>query len=431
MAQTLQNVHVIGSLDPSVRTSLASDVALVADAGRADALLVDGSVTAIDAERVKSSLDAAKPVVILQPTDAQLAMLGELTGGRLVGKLGAVAVARDPSGFYRAATSPIGEVKAVDNVEGGELIAPSPSAPSVAQLLSSVAPPTPLLGASDVGLLPPEGATFGQATYVVPVSLNIGQVPPGVYNYGSKIQALQTSIIYNFYVYWVDGQGTPYYLVLMRQDLNMGVGQIVANEEHARGWWQYLAWTSVASVGSGSRVSLLGTSPSAGDNTSGVNVEVYLKQNVPGGTGSQKFTVAHGVQLSLPGWTVENVTQLPTALPAWHFHQTTPWDPSTQPLTTWNYFYKGTTSKPAAEQLKPLPAISTSQLVTSVYAWWKVEGPRGARFSATFDTRQDFIFLVTPPGANTGQYGLWGICAYPIAYGVNLDLGTLAQPVGQ
>ncbi len=99
-------------------------------------------------------------------------------------------------------------------------------------------------------LVPPLGATWGQAS-----SDTTFNTSPMSWNDDSVMNGSQTgsaALQNQFYVYWVDGVSTPYYIALQRQTLAFAPGSLLARATNSYGFFQYLtSITNTVTDGSG------------------------------------------------------------------------------------------------------------------------------------------------------------------------------------
>lgn len=109
--------------------------------------------------------------------------------------------------------------------------------------------PSPALP-TDNQLVPPLGATWGQAS-----SDTTFNTSPMSWNDDSVMNGSQTgsaALQNQFYVYWVDGVSTPYYIALQRQTLAFAPGSLLARATNSYGFFQYLtSITNTVTDGSG------------------------------------------------------------------------------------------------------------------------------------------------------------------------------------
>src|SRR5262245_49036571 len=107
------------------------------------------------------------------------------------------------------------------------------------------APTTGVVGDASQGLIPPSKGTFGVSTVVTPLPAvqqtaagpGGGQPEITVTNPG---QTLSGQVQNEYYVYWVDGEDPPSYVVIWRQLLSfnaVGDGQYLANNGNCRGYF--------------------------------------------------------------------------------------------------------------------------------------------------------------------------------------------------
>jgi hypothetical protein len=425
-------VTVLGSLSPEAQQDLASDVELVPDAQQAQAILVDGSLSAIDEARLTQAL-ASKPVVIVKPTAAQLATIGKLTGVGVGDAMDAIAVVRGASGEYRTAVSSRGSAQPIADDDAPVAAGGGASAaPSVAALLQHVAPPPLLRAGFPDMLIPLEGAQFGRTQLSFSGSANPPQiVPRESRSWASRFQYNTVSANFDVYVYWVDGESPPYYRVIIRQQVTFSPGRVTANVDHTRGFLQCLGRSSLSRVeaSSGGRLRLEARSPSTGEAESQIGGQMVLIANVQGGMGPTIFNYSASGPVGAggsSGWTV--AAGVAPGLPDWIFHATTPWNPQQNPdLRDWNIFYEGTSRKPQSEMIKPFPAQCASEYVATTFAVYRLDGPRTPMvLTFSFEYYHQLLFLLTPPGSNTSQYAMRRPASMFFSPRFSLDLAQIA-----
>jgi hypothetical protein len=436
MANSMVDVEVHGEVRPELEASLAGHVNLVTGGGTAPALLIDGERGGYDEAGAREALEAGRVLVLLRPTEAQLGDVASLTGATAPDTAMAVSVSRDGSGGYRLAVVP--EARVVDSrtvSEDGEPQAEVAAQRSVVSPGSVVArlagggpaapaepAPGKLLGLGDgPSLLGPEGSYSGYSEIHMPFQAGIACVGNDFKRYVGSCQYLDSRATSTFFVYWVDGATPPHYVVVLRQRLHFGAGNLVANDIHIRGYGMYVAKSELRDMrASSGQVHFIGASPETGRNVAAVREEMRLTRDLPGGKGIANAVVEEGTQLTLPDWTVFNRSSPARGMAAWEFVQANTLAGLSGRALTDNLF--------DGQVVRDYPAISKSTLTATTYASWHVTG--GPRVTLYFglELLQNFMILAVGGLRSVDCRGGW---LGTVATGLqpfSLDLAAIAKP---
>lgn len=245
---------------------------------------------------------------------------------------------------------------------------------------TSAATPQPL--SDNNQLVPPLGATWGLATSSTrdntsAMSWSDDKTMGGGPQTGSATSQNQ------FYVYWVDGGSTPYYVVVLRQSLGFAPGTLLAKQQASYGFFQYLTRvTNTVADGNGNPfasgvATLLDYSPTTFTPSPGQNPPVTICEPMVlltvqnGRKAPTQFNASDSETVSLPDWGIADATQgLSQALT---FHQVTGWDPTAKPPSAWPSFYLDLFD--ASDNVKAPPSASSGSLALNVLSAWRFTVP--------------------------------------------------------
>jgi hypothetical protein len=336
-------------------------------------------------------MEIRQPEVIVNPTEAQLAEVAAMTGVSVSSSAVAVAVQPSASGGYRLGVVPAHApaVTEVVSEEGPEPIATESVLPEVSPADAIAMLSEPVLLAGDGGSLHGPPRSFWGSRDIDLSLMRFLEVPPHELREGviRGPQGFVSTCTSTFYVYWVDGESPPHYIVILRQHATFRVGDMVADDARIRGFGMFSARTDVRNVGASTGlVGLLETSPTTKDprGTAQVRVVVRMTQDVQGGRDIAPATMQEGYQLALDGWTAYDRSSPPN--PRWEFAQDNTLGDGLAGRQLTNFHFN-------ENDVLPFPPITTSGLQARTYAVWRVGGGRDATFSFDLQLQQHFMML--------------------------------------
>ncbi|MGY4646855.1 hypothetical protein [Mycobacterium sp. URHB0021] len=230
--------------------------------------------------------------------------------------------------------------------------------------------------------MPPLGATWGLATSST--SYTTGAMSWSDDSaMGSATQTGSATLQNQFYVYWVDGVSTPYYVVVLRQTIGFAPGALLARQQGSYGFFQYLTRVvNTVTDGNGSQfapgiAALLDYSPKAftpepqQNPVVTINEPMVLLTAQNGRKVPTQFNASDTETISLPDWGIANATQgLSQALT---FHQVTGWDPTAKPPSAWPTFYLDLFD--ISDNVTSPPSASFGSLALNVLSVWSLAVP--------------------------------------------------------
>jgi hypothetical protein len=343
----------IGDLLGEVATGLSDDLNLVEFSGSLDGtsgVVVDGtSKNAVDLEQLRELADAGGIMAAVWPDPSLRSRLIELTGQGPASDVVMFAARKPPGGAYRFEV--IGPVT-VTTLAPGEAPSNSEIKGSVAECgarlasfvdVADVAPPTP------PSLLPPS-SYLACAASTSPVVWNLGAGQPWTApypafggNFDDKVvrtnnqQIAGTYIENTFYIYWVNGQATPEYVVILQQRGTVALGNpnSPSGNSSSEGYFQ-----CQFSVGPNTLQAQAVDVPTSAieplSNSGGgftLQVPMQLWDNATNGTSTFQATDSAAAWSSTAGWDVQN--QSTSQVGSWIFHQTGGWDPTVDEVSSW------------------------------------------------------------------------------------------------
>lgn len=434
------DADVSGTIRPEVAARLGAHVNIASGSTAHTTALIDGQAGDYNSADVRGAIDANKVVVLIEPTDSQLADLGDLTGVSASSGVRAVAVARDARGVARLSalgtleTSAPLEVDDESTTSPGEAPADVAGAAesvrpllkgasdfslgaSISQLVKAVAPAKPGLLRAQTELNGPDGAYAGIATVYHPMSGRIACVGDDAKSpYAGRCQDFSAVGDNSFHVFYNDGAREPHYVVILRQRLTFNAGNLHTDLPGCRGYFMYGAQSSIHDVAShGSGVRLVATSPDTGAAQATVRQDMSLTQEVQGGTAVRNTTVAEGTALTLPDWTVTNRSVPASAIARFDFQQT-----NLNMGDVLNSVFAD------AWRVKDLPAISKGTLSATTYAVWNIMGNKRPILTGTLQLNQRFMIVANRDVWHRHKNSAWWIEHWqPV--GFRLDLAQIAR----
>lgn len=415
-----------------------------------DAVVLDSTASAGD---LSGLLDSGKTVVFTQMSAAQTEALRALLGASPAGSFDGLAVTRRQAApGYHCCLIPSGKptAAAISN-EFGASAASVPASPGTVPSFAdriAVAIQASREGAEaslttagvGQGLIPPPGATFGQTGFSA-TPTNWGVQNTGDKTAGNSTQNATTTANFAFYVYYVDGENVaPYYIVIFKQTGTFSPGNMIANNNNSKGFFQITgevksAVTQTSGAAFPGGVSIVWHSPSASGSNS--SVPVYIQEfsmileadDGQGGTTPTAFTPQEQAGIYLQDWGCQD--NINGINPDWLFHQVTLFDPT---VNTFNTFSDWWSSVYNSNNVDAPPALSTSALTYETLNVWTFDaslintsGPNGRGLAVEFSGSwsQGLAFLDNPSGSTNGHHVLtdaglgWGWAWY-------VDLGAVA-----
>lgn len=278
-------------------------------------------------------------------------------------------------------------------------------------------------------LVPPLGATWGQTMSSTSYTTS-AMAWSDDSAMGSGPQTGSATLQNQFYVYWVDGAPTPYYVVVLRQTIGFAPGTLLARQQGSYGFFQYLTRvTNTVADGSGTPfasgvAALLDYSPKTFTPSPQQNPPVSINEPMVlltaqnGRKVPTQFNASDTETISLPDWGIANATQgLSQELV---FHQVTGWDPTAKPPSAWPTFYLDLFD--GSDNVTPPPSASMGSLALNVLSAWSFAVPNpGAEpppFAVQFSTTlgQSLAALHNPTVCNTV---IPGSGAFPVIAGAH------------
>ena len=169
-------------------------------------------------------------------------------------------------------------------------------------------------------LVPPLGATWGQkmsSTSYTTSAMSWSDDSA----MGSATQTGSATLQNQFYVYWVDGVSTQYYVVVLRQTIRFAPGALLARQQGSYGFFQYLTRvTNTVTDGGGNPfasgiAALLDYSPKTFSPSPQQNPPVTINEPMvlltiqTGGKVPTQFDASDTEAISLPDWGIADATQ--------------------------------------------------------------------------------------------------------------------------
>jgi hypothetical protein len=398
-------------IDPVLRGQLEEHLSV--SPGSA-CVLYDGASGVLPAGELSNHVAGGATVVIVRPDDGHAAMLGQICGVTAGAGHDALALSRGVDGRNRLTV----------------FTSQAPATVGIgARLAEFVRRPMAMgVGDSSPTLFPPAGAVFGSVLVEVRSTGSLGGAPADCpYVHSQNPQNASSFVLNTFYVYLVNGQGAPYYLVILKQTGACGSTGMLMDSPNGRGYAMFDVLLSVKNLTSSGTVLGMATSPNSGETAAQVNQAMQLQVNVPGGTAVQTFHAQDGIQMSLTDWAVMNTSQPAAPESDWRFYQTGVWNPVNDPLPTGPLAFFS-----ASGPITALPAISASTLGLTTYSVWMVlpAPPAPSTLTGSISLTQDF-YIAYVSYVNSGAFGGWnGFHTAPIAVTVpfSLALNQIAQP---
>jgi len=263
-------------------------------------------------------------------------------------------------------------------------------------------------------LVPPLGATWGSAKSSTNYTTSTMSWSDDS-AMGSATQSGSASLQNQFYVYWVDGVSTPYYIVVLRQTTGFAPGSLLARQQGSYGFFQYLTRVvNTVADGNGnpfaSGVSaLLDYSPKAFTPAPQQNPPVCINEPMvlltaqSGRKVPTQFNASDTETISLPDWGIADGTQ--GIVQALTFHQATGWDPTAKPPSAWPTYYLDLFD--GSDNVTSPPAASAGSLKLVVLSAWSFAvlnpGAEPPSFPVQFSTTlgQSLAALHNPSACKT------------------------------
>ncbi len=278
-------------------------------------------------------------------------------------------------------------------------------------------------------LVPPLGATWGQTMSSTSYTTSTMSWSDDI-AMGSATQTGSANLQNQFYVYWVDGVSTPYFIVVLRQTIGFSPGTLLAKQQGSYGFFQYLTRVrNTVADGSGNPFAsgistLLDYSPKAFSPSPQQNPPVSINEPMvlltvqSGRKVPTQFNASDTETISLPDWGIADGRQ--GLVQELVFHQVTGWDPTAKPPSTWPTFYLDLFD--GSDNVTAPPAASLGSLALNVLSAWSFAVPNpGAEppsFPVQFKTTlgQSLAALHNPSACNTV---ITGSGAFPVIAGAH------------
>jgi hypothetical protein len=428
-----------------------------------NALVIDGGTTSStdDAEAVQTTLDAGKPVAIVNPTQQQIDSIAQLTDTPMTGQpdvivytRGAdvsgspsyqtIALSSNPSESWTA--SDAGPEVTQDSASTTTTVLPGSTIAEILErsMTNSQAAELSIAAMADASsasqLTPPLGATYGVKSSSIAYSYFTQVTEDKTAKTGTQYPTVSMNA--DSHVYYVDGEGgTPYYYVIVKLTGSLGPGTMLANNKNSLGFFQYGATHSVTITDENGHpfqngVTLLRHSPQ-NYNGGSAPVEIVLPMtlmvNSGGGKSPQQFTATEETSTYIDQWAVQDQTN--SSGPGWYYHQVGTWDPTVNPPNEfhdwWGDVYDG------SDHVEAMPSLSYSTLTGEMFAAWRFDGslfkPGTRSLWVQFDWNwgQSRAFLHNPDGCDSGGHHhlYYGTAQLGTTWG--FDLASIAVPTGQ
>lgn len=243
------------------------------------------------------------------------------------------------------------------------------------------------LKAADPTLVPPQGAVFGSHISALgPFTQNAQWTDDRTIT--TQTQAANGSANSQYYVYWVNGAGNPYYVIIQRITGSFAPGVMIATGPNSYGFFQTIVTVSSSLSAPNATVSMIDHSPqtfvsSQGNTNAPVSLKIPMILMLPmgGGWSPQEFDAQEQTSVQVPDWAVLDQTQPSTQLLQTCFHQLTSWDPIAHPASNWPYWYANVYD--GNDNTAAPPSFSTGTLQFESIVAWMVTVPAEARDQAS------------------------------------------------
>jgi hypothetical protein len=417
-----------------------------------DGLLIVGPDALVDKEVLGSALAAGLKVAVSEASADVMATLAEITG---IAPLGASALqiyTPQPGSSFGVTMAVSGGTSFSDQPETA--LSSAPIDRGMAAALFTAAPEAlPELGVNGIDNFVPSGAgvAWGNKTFVYP--LNGAVASPGDCDRHIKDekrttpQAFSGRVQLEFNCYWVDGEKTPYFIVIAKQtvDFDPAVSGHVkpqntwAWDGNSLGYILYaLDYEPAGLTATGDAKITLDTWSPRSDFQNGQALDfsrtMALRRRDQGGARSDIFAfpaVSEAVNV-FDKWGCKPVIDTVGQKASWRFHEVQAWNPIANPPDEfgrwWNEIYK---YHPDQDGLirTDWPEQSRKRLHTVAISAWRVDcaskpGPQGApipensvtvKYKGSVQARYGFFHNTN--GCNRGRHHL-----FPRSFGVTFDL---------
>ncbi|ASS74442.1 hypothetical protein CIG75_05190 [Tumebacillus algifaecis] len=422
-------------------------------------LLADGAHSDAN-ELIQSSLstwlDAGKTIAIWNPSEQQLAQLQNLTGmgAPATEELAAVVITKhaQPANGYHLSVVPKQAAEKVTltvaTADADEHHAPETSEVEAVeidreQLLLQHLIAHGTFDASGSSLYPPSGATFGTAAQYHPYNVTWGAPTcngnADDYTAGTNTQSPTGGVWNYYYVYYVDGEGgQPYYIVILKQTVQMSPSQRIASSYNSNGYFQYAVELNnnqpTAAWGSSANVNLLRQSPSTStDGASHVRFEQSMRLMVDnnGGQVATPFSAIENCDNAIPGWGVIDQSSAGRGITDWYFHQIDTWDPTVNPPGDFGNWWASVFHGKYNGQVNDMPSLSYSNLQVETITAWRVDASsKDVSLNVSGSIGQSLALLHNYngcTGASGSRHHHLYSGSYPIGWTDPLDLGKIVS----
>lgn len=432
MSNTRHDFEVLGAVRPEIQSQLTGHVFAKTDGANEQAtVLLDAGDSSFESARIGSVLEQGRTLVVIDPCDDSSELLMKLTGVRASGAR-AIAISRDTDGQYHLGTLGSATMKESATVsEQGppepaphllENAAPEPLGAGIANLVDGLAKSAaaPLLSSGASSLIGPPGSASGEVHFYQQFGDTLGPVADNFPRAKGKVQTFNSYCDNTFYVYYADGASPPYYVVILKQQLNFGAGDLMINQECNRGCGMYQATSDVREVKVDSGViQLVYSSPDSASEgvIAKVHEEMRQRQRTSGGMSVLTTEVQDGTQLSFADWTVIKRSDHGPTSASWKFVQN----------NVRNGLGDITETLFDGQTVKPYSMIGTTSLSATTYAVWRISGNARPIVNLGLEIGQNFM-LIANGGCRNVDYRGGDLISRGSGLGrYNLDLAAITK----
>jgi hypothetical protein len=251
-----------------------------------------------------------------------------------------------------------------------------------------------------------------------------------------------------FYVYWVNGGVSPYFVVILRQTGTMVAGNSLAANQNSRGWFQdsfqllpnSVRDTSNQPITQGLQLAAYSPVTGGGSIPVQLSVPMTLIAKSGGGVGPVAFNAQVQDILSYPGWGL--LDQSSGSGTAWLSYQTQTWNPVQNPFSEFGDWWGSVYDQ--NDHVIQMPDLSSGSIYFEAVTAWQFGPPLFVPPAKSPFTPapalpvhffggwlQNIAFLHNPTGCRTGDpypghHHLFGE-AVEWDWAFYIDLGVVAN----
>lgn len=202
---------------------------------------------------------------------------------------------------------------------------------------------------------PPAGAIYGKTSYTPPGYSQDATWDNDDTRLSGIVQKASGTLAQSFWVYWVNGEKPPYYIVIQQLSGPFSPGNITAPTPASQGFFQTGVQLTTEILGADGKpyptggdtgATLLGFGPTSFSSSptnpnAPVNIDtrMTLLVNIGGSLQPSEFEATSENQVWLDGWGIKVISEPASLKLSTYFHQQDVWDPSADLPSNWPRWY--------------------------------------------------------------------------------------------